>query len=90
MLGFVTQLNLIQSPKLASTKLVNHTQACGETQMQALTRMDMVVIGDDHYHMTKMNENINSMTLAHLSLICTMGLRAPFCTSTFTSKLLII
>jgi hypothetical protein len=66
MLGFVTQSNLIQSPKLASTKLVNHIQTRGETQMQTLTSMDMIVIGDDHYHMTTMNENVNSMTLAHL------------------------
>jgi hypothetical protein len=83
-------LDLMQTPKLSSTQLVNHTQAREETQLQTLTRMDMVVIGDDHHHMTTINENINSMTLAHLSSICSLDLSAPFCTSTSTSKLLIL
>jgi len=33
--------------------------------MHIITRMDMVVI-EDYYHMTTMDENMNSMKLKHL------------------------
>ena len=35
------------------------------TQMQALSRMGMVVI-EDYYHVTIMDENVNWMKLTHL------------------------
>ena len=60
-----------------------------ETQMQTLTRMDMVVM-KDNYHMTTMDENVKWTTLTHLLSIFPPNLKAPFCTSTLASWLLIL
>ena len=48
------------------------------------TRTYMVLI-KDYDHMTTMNENVNWMKPTHL-LSNFANLRAPFCTSTFTSQ----
>ena len=49
----------------------------------------MVVI-TDYYHMTTVDENVNWMKITHILSTFTLNLRGPFCTSTFTSKFLII
>ena len=57
-----------------------------KTQMQTLTRTHVVVI-EDFDHMTTMDENVNCTKITHLlSKKISLNLRAPFCTSTFTSK----
>jgi len=58
------------------------------TQMQTLTRMNMVQI-EDYYHMTTLNENVNRMKLIHLLSKNSLDFKAPFCTSTFGLKSLI-
>lgn len=45
--------------------------------MQSLTRLDMVVI-EDYYHMTTMNDNVSWMKLAHLLSIIPLTLVVPF------------
>ena len=57
--------------------------------MQTQTRMDKVVI-QDFYQASTMNENVNQMKLTHLLSNLSLNLRAPFYTSTFTSKFLIV
>ena len=52
--------------------------------MQTLTRMNTVII-EDYYHMATIDENVNWMKLAHLLSNFPLNLRAPFCTSTWTS-----
>ena len=53
--------------------------------MQTLTRTYMVVIEDTN-HMTIMDENVNWMKLTNLLSLSSLNLRAPYYTSTFTSK----
>ena len=56
-----------------------------ETLMQTLTQMDKVII-EDYYHMTTMNEDMNWMEQTHPLSNVSLSIRAPFCTSNFTSK----
>ena len=53
-----------------------------------LKRMNLVVI-EDYYHVTTINENMYWMKLIHLLSIFSLNLRVPFSTSTFTSNSLI-
>ena len=53
--------------------------------MQTLTTTHLVV-NKDYDHMTTMDENVNWMKLTHLLSIYFVNLKAPFCTSTCTSK----
>jgi hypothetical protein len=53
--------------------------------MQTLTRRHMVDI-EDYDHMQMMDENVKWMKLTHLLSYFSLNLKAPFCTSTFTSK----
>ena len=58
--------------------------------MQTLSRMNMVVIKDYNLHMNFFDENAYWMKLTHLLLEFSLNLRVlQFCTSTFTSKILI-
>lgn len=56
--------------------------------MQTVQRVDMIVI-EDYYHVTTMDENVNIMKLTHLISKNPLNSRAPFCTSTFTLGFLI-
>ena len=58
------------------------------TQMQTLTRMNMLVIRDAHHLITK-DENIKWMKLTNFFWQISINLKAPFCTNIFTSKFLI-
>ena len=49
--------------------------------MQTLTRRHMVVIN----HLKTMDENVKWMKVTYLLSILPLSLRAPFCTSIFTS-----
>ena len=51
--------------------------------------MVRVVIESDYYHFTIMDENVNQMKLAYMLSIVSLNNEAPFCTTTFTSKLFI-
>ena len=55
------------------------------TQLQTLKRMDMVVIRN-YVHMTTMDEHTYWIKLTHLLSNFSLTLKAPFCTSSFTSK----
>ena len=50
--------------------------------------MEMLVI-EEYYHTTTMDETVIWMKLTHLFSKFSPNSRAPFCTSTFTSTLLI-
>ena len=54
----------------------------------SLTKMNIVVIRVK-YQMIIMNENMNWMKLTHLLPICTLNIKAPLGTSTFTLTFLI-
>ena len=58
-------------------------------EMQTLIRMDMIVI-ENYYHKTKMDEDVNWMELTHLKLQKSLTFGVPFSTSSFTSKFLIV
>ena len=47
-----------------------------KTHMQSIPSMDMIVI-EDYYHMTTMDENVNWMNLAHLLSMFSLNMR-PF------------
>ena len=55
------------------------------TQLQTLKRRNMVIVRN-YVHTTTMDENTNWMKLTHLFSNFPLTLKAPFCTSTFTSK----
>jgi len=55
--------------------------------MQILTRVDMVVI-EDYYHITTLNENVIWMKRTHLLPSFFLNPKASFCISTFNVKLL--
>ena len=59
------------------------------TQIQYLTRVDKVAIGDD-YHMSKIDENVKSLKLVHLLSTVFLNLGNPFCIYSFTIYIYII